>query len=436
MENPPITLRNVSKAYKLYQAPRDRLKEALHPFGKKYHDDFFAIKELSLSVNRGEMLGVLGKNGSGKSTLLKLIARVLIPSSGTIDVHGTISALLELGAGFNPQFTGLQNIYFYGTILGFTREQMDAKLESILEFADIGDFIHQPIKMYSSGMRARLSFAVATEIDPDILIIDEVLAVGDMRFASKCLRRMHEIKDKKKTVIFVTHDVSKVAVFCDRAVWLKDGQIAAIGNAKEISEQFRDYMLMGMVAESKEQKKAQEDVKEQNQAQPTQEPISGFDRVQWVDLKGLPTIRKRQIRVIRVAVCKSDNNQPATVIERGEHVKIYLLVTSTEDIENVSVGFVLTDKQGLIALHVNNEFCQKKIGKIDSGKQYICCFDLCVPPLQNGEYMFAFGLKENDDVIFKVNDVIPIEIMSSDIFSLQAGYVIAENVEFRMTIDK
>jgi len=181
-----ISTRNLTKVYKLYRSPQDRLKEALHPGRKKYHKDFYALKDVNLEIRRGEVLGIVGKNGSGKSTLLKILSRVLTPSSGEFEVKGKVSSLLELGSGFNPELTGMENIFFYGTILGFTEEKIRGKLQEILDFAEIGDFVYQPLKTYSSGMKARLAFSVAINVDPDILILDEVLAVGDELFRRKC----------------------------------------------------------------------------------------------------------------------------------------------------------------------------------------------------------------------------------------------------------
>ena len=220
-----IRLQGVSKYYKLYDSPRDRLKEALHPLGKVYHRDFYALRDINLEVKSGEILGVVGRNGCGKSTLLKLICRVLTPSSGTLQVTGQISALLELGAGFNPEFTGLQNIYFLGTIIGMQRDDVQARLNDIIAFADIGQFIHQPLKTYSSGMKARLGFAVAAHIDPDILVIDEVLAVGDDLFKRKCYSKMEEFFGDGKTVIYVSHDTNSINRLCTRAILLDNGEI-------------------------------------------------------------------------------------------------------------------------------------------------------------------------------------------------------------------
>ena len=197
-----ITVDHLTKVYHLYDSPTARMKEALHPFRKKYHHDFYALNDVSFSVEQGEVLGIIGKNGCGKSTLLKILAGVLTPTSGTVTVNGNVSALLELGSGFNPEFTGLENVYFSSAIMGYSREQVEKNLDAILAFADIGEFIHQPVKTYSSGMYVRLAFAVAIQIDPEILIIDEALAVGDISFQKKCMEKIISFKEKQKTVLF------------------------------------------------------------------------------------------------------------------------------------------------------------------------------------------------------------------------------------------
>ena len=195
-----ITINHLTKVYKLYDRPVDRLKESLHPLKKKYHKDFYALNDVSFEIKKGETVGIIGKNGAGKSTLLKIITGVLTPTSGSIHVNGRIASLLELGAGFNLEYTGLENIYFQGTLMGFSHEEMEAKIGEIVDFADIGDFIHQSVKMYSSGMFARLAFAVAINVEPDILIVDEALSVGDMRFQQKCYRKFREFQEANKTI--------------------------------------------------------------------------------------------------------------------------------------------------------------------------------------------------------------------------------------------
>jgi len=242
MNDPAIKMDGVSKFYKLYDSPSDRLKEALTPLGKVYHKDYYALKKIDFEIEKGEIVGIVGKNGSGKSTLLKIMAGVLSPNDGELIVNGNISALLELGAGFNPEFTGVQNIYFYGAMLGFTKAEMKERLGEIIEFADIGDFINQPVKVYSSGMKSRLSFAVAIHIDPDILILDEVLSVGDALFKRKCYAKMEEFFNGGKTVIYVSHSAQSIVEICSRAVMLFEGEIILDDTPKIVTD-FYQKML-------------------------------------------------------------------------------------------------------------------------------------------------------------------------------------------------
>ncbi|PYY29623.1 ABC transporter ATP-binding protein [Paenibacillus illinoisensis] len=239
---PIIEIEQVVKTYKLYDKPADRLKEALSITKKKYHREFSALNGVTFSVEKGDALGILGKNGSGKSTLLKMITGVLSPTSGNIQVDGKIAAILELGAGFNPEYTGRENIYLNGLMMGYSREEMEPRIAAIIDFADIGTFIDQPVKVYSSGMFARLAFAVSINVDPDILIVDEALAVGDIRFQTKCIDKMKELKSKGTTILFVSHAVEQVKRFCNKAVWIKDGVVEAIGDASEVVDQYEDFM--------------------------------------------------------------------------------------------------------------------------------------------------------------------------------------------------
>lgn len=238
-----IEIKSVSKIYKLYDTNADRLKEAIIPSKQKRHKEFYALKNLSLNIHKGECIGFLGKNGAGKSTALKIITGVLKPSSGEVIVKGKIAALLELGAGFNPELTGMDNIFFNGNIMGFTRQEMLDRLESILEFADIDDFINQPVKTYSSGMFARLAFAVAINVEPDILIIDEALSVGDVAFQTKCFRRINEFKEQGKTIIFVTHSMDTILKYCNRAVVIHNGENIAEGSAKEMVDVYKKILV-------------------------------------------------------------------------------------------------------------------------------------------------------------------------------------------------
>ncbi len=219
-----ISAKKLSKVYKLYKSPQHRLKEALHPARKKYHKDFYALKNVNLEIRKGEVIGIIGRNGSGKSTLLKILSKVLTPTRGEFMVQGKISSLLELGSGFNPELTGIENIFFYGTVLGFSEEKINNKLQEIIDFADIGEFIYQPLKTYSSGMKSRLAFSVAIHVDPDVLILDEVLAVGDELFQRKCYARMENFFKSGITTLYVSHTIPVINQICSRVLLMHNGQ--------------------------------------------------------------------------------------------------------------------------------------------------------------------------------------------------------------------
>ena len=238
-----IRVDNVTKIYRLYDRHIDRLKESLHPFRKKYHRDFYALKRVGFEVKRGETVGIIGRNGSGKSTLLKIITGVLTPTSGGVMANGTIAALLELGAGFNPELTGIDNIYLNGTIMGFSEQQIQAKLDDILAFADIGAFAHQPVKIYSSGMFVRLAFAVAVNVDPDILIVDEALAVGDINFQAKCYKKFNVFQEQGKTILFVTHSLDNIIRHCNRAIVLEQGKKIAESLPRESVDTYKKLLV-------------------------------------------------------------------------------------------------------------------------------------------------------------------------------------------------
>ena len=243
MSEVAIRVDDVSKLYKLYDKPSDRLKESLGLTRKKLYKEHYALHNVSFDVKRGETVGIIGTNGSGKSTILKIITGVLNPSGGHVEIDGRISALLELGAGFNMEYTGIENIYLNGTMIGFSREEIDAKMQDILDFADIGDFVHQPVKTYSSGMFVRLAFAVAINIDPEILIVDEALSVGDVFFQAKCYKKFEDFKKMGKTILFVSHDLGSISKYCDRVVLLNRGKKLAEGTPKEMVSMYKRIMV-------------------------------------------------------------------------------------------------------------------------------------------------------------------------------------------------
>lgn len=238
-----ISVRNLTKTYRLFGHPGDRIKQFFSLGLKQYHREFTALKDASFDIKKGETVGIIGRNGSGKSTLLQLICGILKPTSGTVQVNGRVSALLELGAGFNPEFTGRENIYFQGALMGFTTAQMDARFDEIAAFADIGEFIEQPVRTYSSGMFVRLAFAVAINVDPEILVVDEALAVGDIAFQAKSMSAFHQLREAKVTVILVSHDPNAIKALCDQAIWLDHGSTRLIGKTGEVVDGYRRELM-------------------------------------------------------------------------------------------------------------------------------------------------------------------------------------------------
>ncbi|MCX6251660.1 MAG: ABC transporter ATP-binding protein [Bacteroidetes bacterium] len=267
MPSPDFAIRvsSLSKVYPLYNSPRDRLKEALHPMRKKYHHDFYALKDVSFEVEKGETVGIIGQNGSGKSTLLKILSNVLTPTSGSCMINGKVSSLLELGTGFNPELTGIENVYFNGTLLGFSREEMDAKLDDILAFADIGEFVRQPVKTYSTGMYVRMAFAVAISVDPDVLIVDEALSVGDELFQRKCFSRIDKMRSMGVTILFVSHSGTTIVELCDNAILFDKGEKMIAGKPKQIVGYYQKLLY----APVEKQELIREQFRQKNRNYPT-----------------------------------------------------------------------------------------------------------------------------------------------------------------------
>lgn len=254
MKDFAIAIEHLSKVYKLYNKPIDRLKEAWSRRGVEFGKKFYALKDINLTICKGETIGIVGKNGAGKSTLLKIITEVLMPTEGSIQIEGKISALLELGAGFNPEYTGMENIRLNCSMMGMKSEEIEAKIPKIVAFADIGDFIYQPVKSYSSGMFARLAFSVAISSEPEILIVDEALSVGDTRFQIKCMEHMKKMMQGGTTVLFVSHDINAIRRFCSRAIWLDAGEIKMDGEVNRVCDAYLDFLKCGEILANTEEK--------------------------------------------------------------------------------------------------------------------------------------------------------------------------------------
>jgi lipopolysaccharide transport system ATP-binding protein len=358
-----INAQNISKYYKLYNSPADRLKEALSPTGKAYHKKYYALRDINLSVKKGELLGIVGKNGCGKSTLLKIISGVLTPDSGNVRINGKLSALLELGSGFNPEFTGLQNIYFYGVILGFKREEIDLIVDDILSFADIGEYINQPIKTYSSGMKARLSFSVATVIEPEILILDEILSVGDALFRRKCTARMQTMMNSGCTVLLVSHSEESINRLCTKAVYIRDGEIVLSGLPKHVTKFYLKVSDSSRIISNREIQKEMEAIKCGDEGEsseglspgPTVSP--GVDEAFFSEqVKGLsqPVITSNFPVELLSAEVISISNKTVNVLEYGGVYKLVLKYIFKEDAENVVFPIAILSSEGQLLSGIRN----------------------------------------------------------------------------------
>jgi ABC-type polysaccharide/polyol phosphate transport system ATPase subunit len=371
MSNIVIKIESLTKIYRLYNDPIDRLKESLHPLRKKYHHDFYAIRDIDISILKGETVGVIGKNGSGKSTLLKIITGVLTPTRGNVSVNGKVSALLELGTGFNPELTGLENIFFNGVLMGYTREQMELRVDNILSFADIGEFVHQPVKTYSSGMFVRLAFAVATAIDPDVLIVDEALAVGDMHFQAKCKKRMQSLMENGCTTIFVSHDISTVKSLCSRVLYLEDGVIKAEGSSGVVCEQFV-YDQMGesgfFKSKDKEQKKNPDERDKYIQITLNDDKLRLFAKRTEFFRKGEGSIK------ILFADLFDESGKEVSEAYYGQVLEIQVIFHVLKSINSPVLATYISDKNMMYIIGTNNVYENVDIGPVQNGSTFCASF--------------------------------------------------------------
>ena len=424
MSSIAISLKNVSKYYKLYNSPQERLREALSFSGEKYHKKFYATKNLNLEIKKGEILGIVGKNGSGKSTLLKLITSVLTPDEGSIKVNGKISALLELGSGFNPEFTGMQNIFFYGTILGFSKKEMEEKLDDILTFADIGAFIDQPLKTYSSGMKSRLGFAVAVHIDPEILILDEVLAVGDILFRRKCYAKMEEFFKGGKTIIYVSHDANSVNQLCTRAVFLDAGTIILDSDAKTVTSYYQKYLF----ATDANREKVRHEIKSISKSKINLSTDIALTKEKKVDptlyIKGFvskPNKINEHIAIFEDVMIYSDDNQTANQLTlKSKYIVKYKIIFKKE-MQNVSIGLRIKTLKGVVISGINLKAGKNKtiphVAK-DSVYEVKSMFDCLLLP---DTYFLNLSCSDTTENSAGVDDAFMFKVLPTSF--MQGGYV-------------
>lgn len=434
-----ITVSHIEKIYKLYDRRSDRLREALLPVGKKRHKDHYALKDVSFDVGTGECVGIIGTNGSGKSTILKIITGVLTPTAGTVEINGRISALLELGAGFNPEYNGIENIYLNGMMIGFSREEIDKKLDSILEFADIGDYVYQPVKTYSSGMFVRLAFALSINIDPEILIVDEALSVGDVFFQAKCYHKFEEFKEQGKTILFVSHDMSSISKYCDRVVLLDKGIKLAEGSSKKVIDIYKQ-VLVG-------QYKAPETVMAENAENGvTQAAGTSDDSVNAGDSAGMAAAESGKENVANVSLSNDDiskkgpanlekdtleygsgkatitdvyltdeNDRKVNAVVKESYYTIHMNVSFSQDCPAPIFAFTIKDVKGTDITGTNTMYEKAFLSSVKAGEKKTITFRQKMM-LQGGNYLVSFGVtgfeNENFTVYHRLYDAIAMEVIS------------------------
>lgn len=394
---PAVTLKGVSKKYRIYPRHRDRMKELLS-FGKvKHGHDFWALKDVDLDIEQGSTIGVLGRNGAGKSTLLKIVSGVLQPSSGTVEVNGRLAALLQLGAGFNPEFTGRENVMLNGLILGIERQEMLKRFDEIEDFADIGEFMEQPVKTYSSGMRARLGFAVSVNVEPDILIVDETLSVGDAVFKHMGLQKMKDLRDSGTTIFFVSHSTGMVKNFCNEAVLLHHGNVVARGDTAEVADRYQ-----ALLSSTEAQRSGSIIGSEQS----SNYDIGDLDETdEYEDEAGTPSFKSDpelerrssnfrhgtgEARISKVELLDETGASTEEIVQNAT-LTVRTHVDYRDSLDDSVVSITTRNKAGLDIFSTNTKLEKCRIGKTDSGDKRIIDFSFEVP-LQHGPYSVSAAI--------------------------------------------
>jgi lipopolysaccharide transport system ATP-binding protein len=386
----------VSKSYSIYSKPGDRLKELATLHRKKFHRDFWALRDVSFEIKRGETFCIVGQNGSGKSTLLQMVAGILQPTEGSVEVNGRVSALLELGAGFNPEFTGRDNVYLNGSILGLSTKQIDARYKDIEEFAEIGDFIHQPVKTYSSGMVVRLAFAVAINVDPEVLLVDEALAVGDLYFRHRCMRKVHELRARGITILFVSHSAGDVKAIGDRTMWLDGGRIVDIGETDRIIGKY----LAAMV-----DKDTQYLSLKAAKPRPALVESKIVRPVEVVET--IPNIDHRhgdgRAEVIGIAVVDPDG-RPLALLQPQGKIIVRISVRAKEDVAMPIVGFMMRNHLGIDFAGTNTSREEYELPTMRAADIYTVDFHLDLPELYPGSFSFSPAVADGTLISYQMCD--------------------------------
>jgi len=398
-----LAVSGLGKIYKIYNRPMDRIKELYSARGRKYHHEFTALENIAFEVFRGETIGIIGPNGSGKSTLLEIIVGTLSATSGTVTRQGTVSALLELGAGFNPRFTGRENVYLNASILGIPKHRLEAKLDELFQFADIGEFIDHPVSTYSSGMYVRLAFATAVSSDPDILIVDEALAVGDIRFQRKCYRRFQEMQASGKTILFVSHSVELIQNHCSRAIFLNLGNIEAIGEPKVVIQAYLEHLFGSEIQQSSEVDNSEvaRAVDHRDTATSSSRVVSGSSGLDQDHCTQRRSYNPNEYRWgdRRAAIIdyqlQSNSGNDQVVFESGEKLDLMVHVRFFEELTDLIYGCTVKTVDGQTVYGTNTRQRALDVSHGESGATVVIRFqfDLNVVP---GEYFISLGVALDD----------------------------------------
>lgn len=407
MDNIAIEVKDLEKVYKLYDKPSDRLKEALHIGRSRRHTEHRALNGVNLTIKQGECVGIIGTNGSGKSTILKIITGVLSPTAGEVKVNGRISALLELGAGFNMEYNGIENIYLNGTMIGFSKKEIDQKLEEILTFADIGDYVYQPAKTYSSGMFVRLAFAVAINIDPEILIVDEALSVGDVFFQAKCYHKFEEFKAMGKTIVFVSHDLSSISKYCDRVVLLNQGVKLGEGGPKQMIDTYKQVLVGQYVPPEPEGERLLDDEKLREMA------AKGVDGSKSENPE-LLEYGSKKAKITEYYITDENGTRTSAVL-KGSEFAIHMKVETEERIAAPIFAFTIKNVRGTEITGTNTMFEKAFLESVEAGESKEITFTQEMN-LQGGDYLLSLGVTgyEGDDftVYHRLYDVLNVTVVS------------------------
>jgi lipopolysaccharide transport system ATP-binding protein len=391
--SPLIEFRNVAKSYPIYARPGDRLKELLTFNRLKRHRDFWAVRDLSFTVNRGETFCVIGENGSGKSTTLQMIAGILQPTEGEARVTGRVSALLELGSGFNPEFTGRDNVYLNASILGLSTAEIDRRYQRIVDFAEIGDFLHQPVKTYSSGMVVRLAFAVAIHVDPEILLVDEALAVGDIYFRQRCMRKVHELRAQGVTIVFVSHAIGDVKAIGDRCLWLDHGRVRALGQTDEVVTQYLAAMAEKDTAYLELKPRAVEAGGVREQAPEVVETIPNVDHRHG----------DGRAEVIGITVL-DEHGRAMPLLEPNARVVVRISARARESVAQPNIGFMLRNHLGVDFAGTNTIRENIELAPMEPGDVVTVDFHVDLPELYPSAFSFSPAIADGNLVHYKMCD--------------------------------